>query len=210
MEVPCRLWGPQPVAAFQCCCLLQRRLPLPCCMALVSREGTCLPGTDSTSAQHPGSSATCYTQALPTLSEKRHQALPTTGWSHGGRPADLEPRSVIWYHHCAHSSFLLRVGSNCCRPPLSLTMTLPWTQCQSPGGEGITSEPQGLGSLRQASLPLPAPSTISRGEAGGHIPGLYGRGLHRAIPSCNPGRVGFAAWSWPQQGPVYEIGRAHV
>lgn len=44
MEVPCRLRGPQPVAAFQCCCLLQGHLPPPCCMLFVSCEGTCLPG----------------------------------------------------------------------------------------------------------------------------------------------------------------------
>lgn len=54
-----------------------------------------------------------------------------------------------------------------------------------------------------ASLPLPAPSTICRDESGGQIARLYGRGLHRAIPNCHPGRVGSGAWPWLQQGPVY-------
>lgn len=201
MEAPRRLWA-QACGRLPVLLSSSGAPPAPLlCGSLGAEKGLAFQGTGSTSAQHPGSSAACHTQALPTL-EKGHVALFTTGWSHGGRPADLGPRSAIWCHHCAHSGFLLRVGSKCCLPLYPFhdsalgAVPVPWMG-REPSG------PQGLRSLRRASLPLPAPSTICRDAAGGQIARLYGRGLHRAIPDCNPGRVGSKAWSWPQQGPVY-------
>lgn len=92
MEVPCRLWGlglvhkapglwPPPSAVV----FFRGTSCHPAVWLLVSHEGTCLPGCWI-------HRAACHTQALSTLSEKRHLAFSTTGWRRGGRPANPGPQ----------------------------------------------------------------------------------------------------------------------
>lgn len=160
--------GPRPVAAFQCCCL-QGRLPPPCRMALselgrdwpsraldqpvLSTQGAVLPATHRPcqpcrrkgtwhSPPQVGTMGAVLQTWNPDLSSGATTVL-TPVFCSGSEAIAVSP--FIPHHNSA-------LG----------TVPVPWM-----GRE--PSVPQGLRSLRWASLSLPAPSTICRDEAGGQI-----------------------------------------
>lgn len=168
MEVPCRLWGPglllpSSAAVFR---VASRH---PAVWLSVSWEGTGLPGhwinqcsapREQCCLPHTGLANLVGEKARGTL---RHRLEP---WGPSCRPGTqichlVPPLCSLQFSAQGRKQLL--------SPPLSLTMTLALGTVPVPWMGREPSGPQGLRSLRWASLSLPAPSTICRDEAGGQI-----------------------------------------
>lgn len=133
MEVPCRLWGPVLSPPSSAAVFFRGASHRPAVWLLVSQEGTCLPGHWIHQCSEPREQCCLPHTGLANLGEKARGTLHRRL-----EPWGLSWRPVIWCHAVLTPVFCSGLEAIAVSP-LSLTMTLPWAQGQSPewGGSPV-------------------------------------------------------------------------